>query len=198
MNIKEYLSRRSKTFIIAIAMAVLCLVGLMDYVTGYDFGFSLFYLLPIILVSWFVNRKAGMLFSLMSSLIIFVADYFAGKTFIPSFVELWDFSIHLGFFTIIGFLVAQLKSEFDEHMRLIVELKNSVNEIKVLSGMLPICASCKKIRDDKGYWNQIESYISKHSEVQFSHSVCPDCMEKLYPEIYKKMKEKEKNGQLYS
>ncbi|MCL7488008.1 MAG: PAS domain S-box protein [Desulfobulbaceae bacterium] len=58
-------------------------------------------------------------------------------------------------------------------------------EIKVLRGFLPICASCKKIRDDKGYWNQIESYIRDHSEAQFSHSICPDCARKLYPNMFK-------------
>lgn len=56
-------------------------------------------------------------------------------------------------------------------------------EIKVLKGFLPICASCKKIRDDKGYWNQIESYIRDHSEAEFSHSLCPDCAKKLYPDL---------------
>ena len=56
-------------------------------------------------------------------------------------------------------------------------------EIKVLRGFLPICASCKKIRDDKGYWNQIESYIRDHSEAEFSHSICPDCAKKLYPDM---------------
>lgn len=49
-----------------------------------------------------------------------------------------------------------------------------------VSGLLPICASCKNIRDDKGYWNQIESYLQKHSDAEFSHGICPDCMEKLY------------------
>ena len=62
------------------------------------------------------------------------------------------------------------------------QLQTSLDEVKALSGLLPICASCKKIRDDKGYWNQIESYISTHSEVQFSHGVCPDCVSNLYRE----------------
>jgi len=56
-------------------------------------------------------------------------------------------------------------------------------ELKVLRGILPICASCKKIRDDKGYWAQIESYIREHSEAEFSHSLCPDCAKKLYPNM---------------
>lgn len=62
-------------------------------------------------------------------------------------------------------------------------LQEALSKIKVLSGFLPICASCKKIRDDKGYWNQIVSYIRDHSEVEFSHSICPDCAKKLYPKF---------------
>ncbi|BBO73480.1 hypothetical protein DSCW_08970 [Desulfosarcina widdelii] len=66
------------------------------------------------------------------------------------------------------------------------KLEDALAEIKKLSGMLPICASCKKIRDDKGYWTQIESYISKHSDTQFSHGICPDCARKLYGDLYEK------------
>ncbi|MFP4087227.1 MAG: response regulator transcription factor [Desulfobacteraceae bacterium] len=71
-----------------------------------------------------------------------------------------------------------------ERDRAIEELNAAMASIKTLKGLLPICASCKKIRDDKGYWNQVESYISTHSEVQFSHSVCPECVKKLYPDYY--------------
>jgi len=66
----------------------------------------------------------------------------------------------------------------EERERLIAELQKALAEIKTLSGMLPICASCKKIRDDKGYWSQIETYISKHTDAVFSHSMCPECAEK--------------------
>ncbi len=69
-----------------------------------------------------------------------------------------------------------LKKEHDQ-------LLKALNEIKVLSGFLPICAACKKIRDDSGYWNQIEEYIEKHTDTQFSHSICPDCTKEMYPEI---------------
>ncbi len=64
------------------------------------------------------------------------------------------------------------------------ELIEAITKVKTLSGLLPICANCKKIRDDSGYWTQIESYISEHSEADFSHSICPDCVKKLYPELY--------------
>jgi DNA-binding response OmpR family regulator len=71
-----------------------------------------------------------------------------------------------------------------ERYKLMVELEDSLREIKTLQGFLPICASCKKIRDDKGYWNQIEAYISEHSDAKFTHGICPECAKKLYPEYY--------------
>jgi HAMP domain-containing protein len=70
-----------------------------------------------------------------------------------------------------------------ERENLIRNLQAALEEVKLLSGFLPICTSCKKIRDDKGYWNQIEGYISTHSDVKFSHSVCPECAKKLYPDF---------------
>ncbi len=74
------------------------------------------------------------------------------------------------------------------------KLREALEEVKQLSGFLPICSSCKKIRDDQGYWNQIEEYIRNHSEAEFSHSICPDCLERLYPEFYgKKNKQKPEN-----
>lgn len=64
------------------------------------------------------------------------------------------------------------------------ELAHALSNIKQLSGMLPICASCKKIRNDKGYWEQIDAYFQKHSEFQFSHGICPECTQKLYPDLF--------------
>jgi len=69
-----------------------------------------------------------------------------------------------------------------ERNRYVEELQKALKEVKQLSGFLPICSHCKQIRDDTGYWNQIESYISEHTEALFSHSICPDCAKKLYPE----------------
>lgn len=87
-------------------------------------------------------------------------------------------------------LTSILTSKITESERLRKELEDTVkkleaamSEVKTLSGLLPICASCKDIRDDKGYWSQIESYIRDHSEISFSHSICPKCAKKLYPEF---------------
>ena len=65
----------------------------------------------------------------------------------------------------------------------IAKLEQAIAEIKVLKGFIPICANCKKIRDDAGYWQHVETYIRDRSEIEFSHAICPDCSKKLYPEF---------------
>lgn len=85
---------------------------------------------------------------------------------------------------LLGVFWGKIQQVDKEKSVVIAELKKALEEIKTLSGFLPICASCKKIRDDKGYWNQIEVYISEHSEAEFSHGICPACVQKLYPDIY--------------
>jgi len=81
--------------------------------------------------------------------------------------------------------ITEKKQVEEEREKLIAKLQETISQVKTLSGLLPICVSCKKIRDDEGYWNQIEAYLKNHSELEFSHSICPECAEKLYPEIYK-------------
>ena len=100
----------------------------------------------------------------------------------------------------------ELKAEIEERKateaekeKLITQLQEAIEEIKKLGGMLPICTNCKKIRDDMGFWKQVEDYISEHSEVKFSHSLCPTCLDELYPDHkrwHEKANEKRKeNGE---
>lgn len=78
-------------------------------------------------------------------------------------------------------LEKKLQQQNRDKDELIVKLQEALEKVKKLSGLLPICSSCKKIRNDEGYWKQIEGYISEHSEAEFTHSICPDCFKKLYP-----------------
>jgi C4-dicarboxylate-specific signal transduction histidine kinase len=80
--------------------------------------------------------------------------------------------------------VAERKRVEEEREKVISQLQLVLAHVKKLSGLLPICASCKKIRDDRGYWLQVEEYIHDHSEAQFSHGLCPECAKKLYPEFF--------------
>ncbi len=83
-------------------------------------------------------------------------------------------------------IARDISSQLEEERakeKMIADLNAALAKVKKLSGLLPICASCKKIRDDQGYWTQIESYLKQHSEAEFSHGICPQCMRKLYPEF---------------
>lgn len=82
--------------------------------------------------------------------------------------------------------VENLKNEAEIHRLKNVELQAALEQVKQLSGLLPICANCKKIRDDEGYWHDVAVYIRDHSEAEFSHGICPNCMEDLYPEFARK------------
>ncbi len=80
--------------------------------------------------------------------------------------------------------ITEHKKADEDRERLITELRSALEEIKTLRGIIPICSFCKKIRDDKGFWNQVEVYIKEHSEVDFSHSLCPECAREHYPDFY--------------
>lgn len=83
--------------------------------------------------------------------------------------------------------ITERKQVEEDRNRLISELQGALSQIKTLSGLLPICASCKKIRNDKGYWQQIELYIQEHSDAAFTHGICPACARALYPELVDKL-----------
>ena len=80
--------------------------------------------------------------------------------------------------------VTRKKAEEDKET-LIAELQEALKKVKTLSGFIPICSSCKKIRDDKGFWNQLESYVKEHSDAEFTHGICPDCTKKLYGRFHR-------------
>lgn len=102
------------------------------------------------------------------------ADYLSSSGIEPMF-----FVIFQAVFIFITYFVLVMVNK-----RLLEDKEKALSEVRILSGMLPICASCKNVRDDQGYWKQIEEYLQTHSEAVFSHSICPDCAKNLYPELY--------------
>ncbi|MEW5743859.1 MAG: PAS domain S-box protein [Nitrospirota bacterium] len=81
--------------------------------------------------------------------------------------------------------ITRRKKLEEEREKLIADLREALGRIRTLRGLLPICSSCKKIRDDRGYWNQIEAYVHEHSEAEFSHGICPECSKRLYPDYFR-------------
>jgi K+-sensing histidine kinase KdpD len=153
---------------------------------------DLLFIAAVIVVSRYEGAMAGLVVALLS---VLAFDWFFDLT-----PHALDFKFAAGLravvFGSVSLLVASLENQRRRAIRQLEnansELRNAVNEIKTLRGILPICAYCKQIRTDAGMWVQIEKYIREHSEAEFSHGVCPDCFKKHFPEIYeKKTKQKE-------
>jgi len=120
--------------------------------------------------------------SLPSALFIFFPGPFNANAYSGQF--LIALVIAFIFNVVLSYLLESLRARFNLRLKSQnAELMNALADVKKLSGFIPICSSCKKIRDDKGFWNQLEKYILDHSEAKFSHGICPECAEKLYPEI---------------
>lgn len=91
-------------------------------------------------------------------------------------------------------ITAQKNAE-SERLKLIENLQSALSEVETLRGLLPICACCKKIRDDQGYWNHIEAYLRKHTNTEFTHTLCPECVKQYYPDLWKHMETVKGNTQ---
>lgn len=123
-----------------------------------------------------ITLGAGTFWSIVRIAYTLIYENEASSLFAPSLMQNMSIIIYCGLMVFASFALCVLNFQ-----RLEYDLLKARNDVKALEGILPICTSCKKIRDDTGYWNQVESYIRAHSEATFSHSICPDCMKKVYP-----------------
>jgi len=163
--------------LIVIALSVVVL-GFVDYVTGYEFGFFLFYFLPIVITAWKVGDTSSYLISILSSIVWFLSDI-SSHPYSSVLFAFWNTIMLLLCFLIIAY--STFKIQFllrEKHGTSQLRL----SQVKTLSGLIPICASCKKIRDDKGDWQRIEEYIEERTNAEFTHGLCPDCFDKLLQE----------------
>jgi hypothetical protein len=163
--------------LVVIALSVVVL-GFVDYITGYEFGFFLFYFLPIIIAAWKVGPTSSYLISILSSIVWLLSDI-SSHPYSSALFAFWNTIMLLLCFLIIAY--STFKIQF------LLEEKNDTSQlrpsqVKTLSGLIPICASCKKIRDDKEDWQRIEEYIEERTNAEFTHGLCPDCFDKLLQE----------------
>ena len=179
MYILEWFRSLSNKYHIIIGLLLTMVIGYVDYVTGYELRMELFYLLPISYVTWFVGQRIGIWFSFLSIITIVYSDIMAGKKYTSFTVELWNGAIYFIFYVIVTVLL-KLRISLQQRENLIEALDGALTQNEELSGMLPICVSCKKFRDDQEYRHKVESYISKHTNAEFSNSLCNDCATKLH------------------
>jgi hypothetical protein len=155
---------------------------MLDFATGYELQFFVFYFAPIALVAWNMRLSWGLFMAFACAGTWFAVDRLSGHTYSSYFYPHWNTAIRLASFLTIAYTINKVQRVLIKERLLNAELTQALVQVKQLSGLLPICASCKSIRNDEGYWEQIESYVGTHSDAEFSHGICPDCMKKLYPE----------------
>jgi hypothetical protein len=186
-SIVEYVRRWNQTWITLSGILLVVILGLTDFVTGYEISFSIFYLAPVAFVSWFAGKRAGLTIALLSAVVWLAADVASGHPFPHFLVAFWNALVRLGFFVLTVILLNKLHFIIDEQGTLIKDLQEAMDEARTLTGLIPICAWCKRVRDDEGYWKQVELYISEHSEASFTHAICPECKQKWEEEARKAM-----------
>jgi hypothetical protein len=137
-------------------------------------------LIPVAAFSFFFGLKGGLALGILSyplSRLLFLLFHRSPLT------GSIDIAMGVTVSVFFGVLVGYLRDLMHKYKGASENLARAISEVKKLSGLLPMCANCKKIRNDEGYWQQVEDYITKHTEAEFSHGLCPDCAKKLYPEL---------------
>ena len=150
-------------------------VGALDFLTGYRVNLSFFYLAPIVHCTWKGSWRTGVIIALASGLIAMFADVLMDKDTAHEIFSYWNALNRLAFFLLTVFMVDRNRSLHTRQAKLVEELNTALADVRRLSGLLPMCSWCKKIRSDQGYWQQVEDYLSEHSEAEFTHGICPQC-----------------------
>jgi K+-sensing histidine kinase KdpD len=160
---------------LTVVIAAIAMLGVLDWVTGYELSFFVFYFIPIAFAAWYLGLFATVLAAVLSGMSWFFADLFAGHHYSAMLYEVWSATTRFASFITIGWAVSRMRQMLDRERQSAEMLRQALSEIKVLENFLPICAECKKIRDKDGDWQELEVYIAQHSNTQFSHGYCPEC-----------------------
>ncbi len=153
-----------------IVLSIIVLVA--DYATGPDIEFPIVFVVPVILSSWYSGIKWGIILAFLLPAGRIIERYFLWEPTIDFSIILVNAVIRIGVLIGIAYMVNHVAS--------------LTREVKVLRGILPTCSACKKVRNLDGRWQQMETFISEHSDARFSHGICDECKKQLYPELFKK------------
>lgn len=186
MNIVERLDRQPRKCQITVSILLTLLTVLLDYWTGFGYRMKIFYLVPISYATWYVGKIYSVAFSIAAVMTMLNPGMASGtNNDVPAII--WNMAIYFAFFVIVILLLSKLRSTMQQLAGFITKMQNALNAVQELSGILPICANCKKIRDDEGYWHDVDVYISRHTKAEFTHGICAECANKLYPSLFDKM-----------
>lgn len=163
-------------------MVITAGLGWLDWVTGHRLSFFAFYFIPVGMAAWRLENAGAVAASLVCAGVWFVSDTCSGAPHDSAVLTTWNTMMRLVAFLTIGWTLSRLHRILVSEKEKSIALERSLAENKLLTGFLPVCAQCKRIRNDEGAWQQMEVYISQHSEARFTHSYCPECAKEILVE----------------
>jgi hypothetical protein len=157
-------------------------IGVLDYVTGAELGFFVFYFAPVAFAAWRLDHRVAFGIAALCAAVWFAADVAAGHAYVHPMLKVWDTVIRLSSFLLIGWAVARIRALLAIERETSEALTKALDEVHTLRGLLPMCAWCKQIRDASGEWMPVEKFIGRHSDAEISHSMCETCAQQLLQE----------------
>ncbi|MBI3415917.1 MAG: hypothetical protein HY043_11495 [Verrucomicrobia bacterium] len=159
--------------------ALIFLLGWIDWKTGYELNFFVFYFAPVYLAAWNLGLSGALAAAVTCGFVWYVADFLSGHSYSSPVFAVWNTFIRLTSFVILGLILERLSRLVLLERERSNALRRCLYQIKVLEGLLPICTECKQIRSERGEWRQIEYYMGERMGLTFSHGYCPECEKKI-------------------
>jgi hypothetical protein len=168
---------------IPVLSSIILLIGYWDYRTGFMLSLFPLYLIPLVLIAWHDKKTVTLAMSLAAGAIIVVKDTVGKYPAEHGFYYIWDESVKVVLLILISYGVWEIRALLEEKDRTNQELTKALSEIRELREMIPICAWCHSIRNDRGFYEKVEVYLSQLTGATFTHGICPSCMKKYYSHL---------------
>ena len=161
------------------------IIALVDHFTSYEISFFAFYFIPVALGTLGAGRRAGLVLAFVCAVVWLGVDIMDAHPYSSPWYQYWNALIRYAAYALVAILLSShTRVLLEQERELTARLTRALEEVKELQGLLPICAACKSIRNDQGSWEPLEAYIAAHSRAEFTHSLCPECGHRLYPDIF--------------
>lgn len=175
-------SEPTKTPMLILAALAMLAIGWVEIRTPVELSFSIFYFIPVVVATWFGGYRWGVFLSLCTAAQYLLANYLAAPVYDRIPLRLWTATNELAGHLFMVYVVERLRRSMAAEREKQQLLQEALLEVQSLESLLPVCAWCKKVRDDQGYWSQLEAFIAAKTRTRFSHGICPDCSEKVRQE----------------
>ena len=156
-------------------VGLLLALGWLDYFTGYELGFFIFYSIPVSITAWYAGRFPAILMSIASALVWLIADSYTGQKYSSLFFVCWNIGVRCGSFVINAFTVSKIRRILDQQKQMKMDLDTALNDVWKLRGLLPVCAVCQSPRNDKDYRQELAGYLQSSGKSRAGSWRCPAC-----------------------